>query len=276
VDFQFHRSYRGPLQAVILDWAGTTVDFGCFAPAGVFVRVFAERGVEISMREAREPMGLHKRDHIRTVAQMERVAAVWADVHGKACGDADIEAMFINFVPLQLEIIADYAELIPEVPVAQAGFRRRQLKMGTTTGYNTEMMGVLVPQARRQGYEPDFVVCASEVPAGRPAPWMALRNAEELGVYPMEACAKIGDTPADMAEGLNAGMWSVGVVLSSNELGMSQEEIRRCPAPEFERRKEWARQRLLGSGAHYVIDTLGEINTVFDDIEARLCQGEKP
>lgn len=276
MDFQLHRSYRGPLQAVILDWAGTTVDFGCFAPASVFVRVFADCGIEISMREAREPMGLHKRDHIRIVSQMERVAAVWADVHGKACTEADVEAMFTSFVPLQLKIIADYAELIPEMPVAQASFRRRKLKIGTTTGYNTEMMEVLAPRARRQGYEPDFLVCASEVPAGRPAPWMALRNAEELGVYPMEACVKIGDTPSDIAEGLNAGMWSVGVLLSSNELGMSPEEIRRCPAPEFERRKEWARQRLFGAGAHHVIETLGEINTVLDNIEERLRQGEKP
>jgi phosphonoacetaldehyde hydrolase len=276
VDFLFRRSYRGALKMVVLDWAGTTVDFGCFAPAGVFARVFAENGVEISMREAREPMGLHKRDHIRAISQMERVAAAWAAQHGRPCSEADIEAMFAHFVPLQLEVIADYAELIAEVPVAQAGFRRRQLKIGTTTGYNTQMMELLVPRAKRQGYEPDFVVCASEVPAGRPAPWMALRNAEKLGVYPLEACVKIGDTPADIAEGLNAGMWSVGVLLSSNELGMSQAEIRRCPTDELARRKDWARQRMLGAGAHFVIDTLAEVNAVFDEIEALLRQGEKP
>ncbi len=276
MDFLFRRSYRGALKMVVLDWAGTTVDFGCFAPAGVFARVFAENGVEISMREAREPMGLHKRDHIRAISQMERVAAAWTAKHGRPCSEADIEAMFAHFVPLQLEVIADYAELIPEVAVAQAGFRRRQLKIGTTTGYNTQMMELLVPQAKRQGYEPDFVVCASEVPAGRPAPWMALRNAEKLGVFPLEACVKIGDTPADIAEGLNAGMWSVGVVLSSNELGMSQAEIRRCPADELARRKDWARQRMSGAGAHFVIDTLAEVNVVFDEIEARLKQGERP
>jgi phosphonoacetaldehyde hydrolase len=276
VDFLFRRSYRGALKMVVLDWAGTTVDFGCFAPAGVFSRVFAENGVEISMREAREPMGLHKRDHIRSITQMERVAAAWTAHHGRACTEADVEAMFERFVPLQLDVIADHAELIPEVPVAQAGFRRRQLKIGTTTGYNTQMMEMLAPRAKRQGYEPDFIVCASEVPAGRPAPWMALRNAEKLGVYPLEACVKIGDTPSDIAEGLNAGMWSVGVLLSSNELGMSQEEIRRCPAEELARRKDWARQRLLGAGAHFVIDTLGEVNSVFDEIEKLLKQGERP
>lgn len=276
MDFLFRRSYRGALKMVVLDWAGTTVDFGCFAPAGVFVRVFAEMGIEISMREAREPMGLHKRDHIRVISHMERVAAAWIQQHGRPCGEADVEAMFERFVPLQLEVLADHAELIAEVPLAQASFRRRGLAIGTTTGYNREMMDVLVPRAKRQGYEPDHVVCASEVPAGRPAPWMALRNAEYLGIYPLESCVKIGDTPSDISEGLNAGMWSVGVLLSSNELGMSPEEIRRTSTDELERRKEWARARLQGAGAHFVIDSLTDINAVLDEIEARLRAGERP
>ena len=39
MDFYFKRSYRGCLKAVILDWAGTTLDYGCYAPA-----VFANAG----------------------------------------------------------------------------------------------------------------------------------------------------------------------------------------------------------------------------------------
>jgi phosphonoacetaldehyde hydrolase len=276
MDFLFRRVYRGSLKMVVLDWAGTTVDFGCFAPAGVFVRVFAEMGVEISMREAREPMGLHKRDHIRAISHMERVAAAWSAQHGRPCTEGDVEAMFERFVPLQLEVLADYAELVSEVPLAQASFRRRGLSIGTTTGYNRQMMDVLAPLAKRQGYEPDHIVCASEVPAGRPAPWMALRNAEHLGVYPLEACVKIGDTPSDIAEGLNAGMWSVGVLMSSNELGMSPADIRRASDDELARRKEWARTRLLGAGAHFVIESLTEINAVLDEIEVRLRAGERP
>ena len=132
---------------------------------------------------------------------MERVAAAWVEQHSRSCSEADVEAMFERFVPLQLEVLADHAQLISEVPLAQASFRRRGLAVGTTTGYNREMMDVLVPLAKRQGYEPDHVVCASEVPAGRPAPWMALRNAEHLGIYPLESCVKIGDTPSDIAEG---------------------------------------------------------------------------
>ncbi len=42
------------------DWAGTTVDYGCFAPLEVFMKIFQKRGVEITAAEARKPMGLLK------------------------------------------------------------------------------------------------------------------------------------------------------------------------------------------------------------------------
>jgi phosphonoacetaldehyde hydrolase len=45
-------------KAVVFDWAGTVVDFGSFAPMGVFVEAFAEFGVEVSVAQARAPMGM--------------------------------------------------------------------------------------------------------------------------------------------------------------------------------------------------------------------------
>ena len=83
MDFVFQRSYRGPLQAVILDWAGTTMDYGCFAPAVVFREVYRRKGIDITMEQAREPMGAHKKVHIRQISQMEPVAQKWKDIHGR-------------------------------------------------------------------------------------------------------------------------------------------------------------------------------------------------
>ena len=70
------------------------------------------------------------------------------------------------------------------------------------------MMNVLVPEATRRGFETDSIVCVSDVPAGRPEPWMALRSAMELRAYPPALCVKVGDTVPDIQEGLNAGMWT--------------------------------------------------------------------
>jgi len=242
----------------------------------VFVQVFAEQGVQVTMEEARAPMGMHKRDHVRTMAQMPAVARRWQQVHGRPCGESDVEAMFASFVPQQLAVIEHHSDLVPHVLEAQAEFRRRGLRIGTSTGYNREMMALLTAAASKQGYQPDNLVCATDVPAGRPAPWMAFRNAMELGVYPMAAWVKIGDTPADVEEGLNAGMWSVAVVLSSNEMGLTQAELAELAASPRAACRARARNRLVRAGAHYVIDSLAEVAEVLDAIEVRLRTGERP
>ena len=190
MDLVFKRSYRGPLKAVILDWAGTTMDYGCFAPAVVFVEVYKRKNVPISIEQARVPMGAHKKVHIRELSLAEDVAARWREVHGRKPSEEDIEAMFQDFVPLQLECLADYADLIPGTVEAVAKFRERGLKIGSSTGYTGEMMELLLEQARKRGYEPDASVCASDVPAGRPHPWMCLENAKKLEVYPMESIVR--------------------------------------------------------------------------------------
>ena len=264
------------LKAVILDWAGTTVDFGCFAPAVAFVEAFERAGVAITVAEAREPMGAAKRDHIAAICAMPRVAAAWREKHGGGPGETDIDALYADFIPLQLKVIRGYAGIIPGTLEAVAEFRRRGLKIGTTTGYNAEIAAAVAEEARKAGFEPHCVVSASDVPAGRPAPWMALEAAKQLGVYPMSACVKIGDTVPDIAEGLNAGMWSVGVAATGNEVGLTEADLAALPAAEREAKAAAARAKLGGAGAHYVIDSIAEASGVLDAIEVRLAAGERP
>jgi len=275
-DLHFQRSYRGPLKAAILDWAGTTVDYGCCAPAVVFIEVFKRKGVEISLEEARGPMGAEKRQHILEISEVPRVAAAWAHVHGGLSTHADIDAMYAEFVPLQIDCLKDYATLITGTHRAAESFAHRGMLIGSTSGYNREMMEVLVPLAAEQGYTPDSVVSASEVPMGRPAPWMALKSAEQLGVYPLEAIVKIGDTVPDIAEGLNGGMWTVGITKTGNELGLTLAEAEALSEEELAPRLARAHDKLAAAGAHFVIEGLEEIEPVLDAINARLRSGERP
>lgn len=276
MDFYFRRSYRGPLKAVLLDWAGTTMDYGCFAPAVVFVEIYKRFGVEISMEEAREPMGAHKRVHILQVAQQDGVQARWTAVHGKPPTEEDVDRMFAAFVPAQLEVLADYADLIPGTLEACGNFRERGLKIGSTTGYTQEMMDLLYKEAADRGYTPDSSVCASEVPAGRPEPWMCLKNAMNLGIYPLEACVKIGDTVPDVLEGLNAGMWTIGIAMTGNEVGLGEAEIAALEPAVRERKRARAYTRLAQAGAHYVVDGISDVPPLLDAIASRLASGEKP
>ena len=276
MDFVFKRSYRGPLQAVILDWAGTAVDYGSFAPTAVFLRLFESHNVKITPDDARSGMGLMKKDHLRTILSRPQVAEAWTAVHGMPASEDDIADLFNSFVPMQISVLKEFAEPIPGLLEVVQELRDRNMKIGTTTGYLRQMMEVLAPKAKENGYEPDCIVCPDEVPAGRPYPWMCYENAIQLGVYPMQAIVKVGDTLVDIEEGLNAGMWTVGLSLTGNLLGLNEAEVEALSTEERERAINKSEAQLYQAGAHYVIDGIWDLPDVLDDIEFRLAQGEHP
>lgn len=276
MEFSFQRSYRGPLKAILLDWAGTTMDYGCYAPAVVFVQVYERKGVPISVQEARVPMGAHKKVHIRKISQLDSVRDRWFQAHGRVPEEEDVQAMFEDFVPLQMNVLADYSELIPGTLDAVADFRARGLKIGSTTGYTREMMGLLQSEAAKRGYVPDSTVCATDVPEGRPAPFMCLQNMINLQVYPPEAIIKVDDTIPGIEEGLNAGMWTIGLAKTGNEIGLNAQEIAKLTSAELKPKLERAYTRMAQAGAHFVVDGIWDVPAVLDEIAARVGRGERP
>jgi phosphonoacetaldehyde hydrolase len=274
--FTYQRTYRGPLKAVVLDWAGTAVDYGSFAPTAVFIRLFESQNVKITAEDARSGMGLMKKDHLRTILARPAVAETWKSVHGKTATDEDIEELFSNFVPMQLEALTEYATPIPGLLDAVKEIRSNHIKVGSTTGYIRSMMDILAPEAKKKGYAPDCIVCPDEVPAGRPYPWMCYQNAIQLGVYPMQAMVKVGDTVVDIEEGLNAGMWTVGLSLTGNLLGMNETESNSLTRDEKEAARCRIEPQLYQAGAHFVIDSIRGLPRVLGEIEYRLAHGECP
>ena len=105
---------------------------------------------------------------------------------------------------------------------------------------------------------------------------MAFKSAIELNLYPIELIIKIGDTISDIEEGLNACMWSVGVVLSSNELGLTEEEVDNMPKTELEKKCKNVRDRMLKAGAHYFIQTLAELGELLTTVNDQSKQGWRP
>jgi phosphonoacetaldehyde hydrolase len=276
MNFNYGHTYRGPVKAVILDWAGTAVDYGSFAPTAVFIRLFESRGAKITAEEARSGMGLMKKDHLRKILSIPSVAQAWHAEHGCEPSEWDVENLFKDFVGLQMSVLKEYAQPIPGLLDVAKELRARSIKIGSTTGYIRSMMNILAPEAKQNGYEPDCVVCPDEVPAGRPYPWMCYQNAIQLGVYPMHAMVKVGDTIPDIEEGLNAGMWTVGLSLTGNLLGLNEEEVRALSAAEKDSACERIEAQLYQAGAHFVIDGIWDLPDVINEIESRLEQGECP
>ena len=276
MSFEHRSSHCGPIEAVLLDWAGTTMDFGCMAPALVFVEVFKRKQVPITIDEARAPMGTHKRVHILRITELDSVRQRWREVHGRLPDEDDVSAMFAEFVPLQLACLSTYSTLIPGTLEVVAALRSRGIKIGSTTGYLAEMMEINQADAKRQGYEPDVTVCAGDVPAGRPYPYMCLQNVIQLGVSTVRACVKIDDTAPGVEEGLNAGMWTIGLAVSGNEVGMPLDAWQALSRAGQEAKRERAYTRLRQCGAHYVVDTIADIMPCIEDIQARVTRGETP
>ena len=265
------------IKLVVFDWAGTTVDHGCFAPVQPFIDVLTRNGVTISASDARGPMGIDKKEHLRALLALPHAAKQWGDHHGSAeAMEADVDRLFAEMTPLAVESVRGHTQLIDGVREMAAELRRRGLKIGATTGYFTEAAQACHLAAAEQGYRPDAAFCVSDVTCGRPAPFMIYRNMEATGMYPAASVLKIGDTVPDIEEGLNAGCWSAGVVLTGSEMGLTEADLAKLPASERARRTDAIREKLLDVGAHDTIDFVSDTPALVDDINARLAAGERP
>ncbi len=266
--------YGGPVKAVVFDWAGTVVDHGSRAPMGAFQRAFAQFGVDISIADARGPMGMAKADHIRLVGRA--VNATWRARHGRDFGESDVQAIFEVFEPMNVAAVRDHAALIPGAAEALAALHARGIRIGSTTGYTRPIMAELAPLAAAQGFLPEVMVCAGDLAAGRPAPLQMWHAMAAMGVWPAAAVVKLDDTPPGIEEGRAAGTWSVGVALTGNIAGLSAEELAATPEAERATIRARATAALSAAGAHLVIDSIADLPGAITAIEARLAAGEAP
>lgn len=267
---------HSPIQAVIFDWAGTMIDFGCRAPVKALREVFAEAGIEIAEGEVRADMGKAKRDHVRALLAMPRIAAAWRAGHGAAWAEADVDRLHDAVEPRMRAAARDCAELIPGASELVADLRARGVKIGSTTGYTRPMMADILPLAAEQGYAPEVVVCAGETAEGRPSPLMMWKALVQLGAWPGRACVKVDDAVVGIGEGLEVGAWTVGLSASGNGVGLEQNVLAILPEAERAARIEASARALYEAGAHYVVESVADLGPALAQIEVRIERGETP
>ncbi len=277
-EYTYERQYRGEVKAVILDWSGTLADAYVIAPAVVFVEVFKNQGVEISMEEARGPMGLRKDLHIKALTEDPVIAERWNSIKGKYPDQSDVDAMFADFVPAQLDCLRKYTTLLPGVKDVLNDLQKQGIKFGASTGFVRSMVDILLEDSIKQGFTPDATVAGDEVINGaRPNPHMVYKNLDLLNIQDIKSVVKCDDTVSGIGEAQNAGCWGVGLVRYSNYMNInSLDEEATLSETEMARRMAKTRAILEQAGAHYVIDSLVDLPAVIDDINARLARGEKP
>lgn len=264
------------LKAIVFDWAGTVIDFGSCAPTAVFQRVFRERGITITAQQAREPMGMAKREHIAAIAKMPSVKQAWTESYGRDFIETDIDAIYQEFLPMQKAILGEHSELIPGAAETVAKCRVMGLKIGSSTGYTREIMQVVSAAARVQGYDPDCVICSEDVPRGRPAPFLLFEAAKRMDVYPMWSLVKVDDTPVGIEAGRNAGCWTIGVTRTGNCVGKTELELAALPAAEVNALCDSAAKKLTAAGAHYIVESIAEVPALLLTIDHLATSGKRP
>jgi phosphonoacetaldehyde hydrolase len=255
------------VEGVIFDWAGTTVDFGCLAPVNAFIDIFQDAGIAVTTEEARAPMGLPKVEHIRTMLSMPGISKLWKEAYARDFNEADVNKLFAGFESSLMKTLAQYTDPKPEVLETVEKLKGQGLKIGSTSGYTEKMMGAVVPEAAREGYSPDFYVTPDTTnQLGRPYPYMIYRNMEALKLTAARSVVKVGDTIPDIEAANNAGVWSVGVIIGSSEMGLSAEEYDALSEEEQGKMVAETEQIFLDHGADFTIKSMGELPAVIEQI----------
>jgi phosphonoacetaldehyde hydrolase len=267
---------------IMLDCSGTTMDRYVDAPAIVFVEVFRKYGLEISMPEARGPMGLRKDLHIKAITEIPSVRGRFVARFGREPSQSDVDAMFADFVPAQLALLRNgsYHTLLPGVGELVKGWQKQGIRIGVTTGFTRDMLDLLLAGAATQGFVPDTHCAGDEVEMPRPTAYMVIKNLERMGVYnlanAMLRTIKVDDTVSGAGEGAPL-CWRVAVSKWSNYVADSWEAVRRMSAAELAAREQASKEKLVKeSGAHYVIDDLRDMPAVIAEVNTRLANGERP
>lgn len=257
---------KNKLEAVIFDWAGTTVDYGSFAPVQAFIEAFKKFGITPTPDEVRKPMGMLKRDHIQTMLEMPRIYDEWVRVHNRAWTNEDVEAVYLESERSIMPILKDFADPKPFVLETVAVLKEKGIRVGSTTGYTDAMMDIVVPCAKEKGYSPDFWCSPNAVDnIGRPYPFMLFHNMKQLGIASVHAVAKVGDTVADIKEAKNAGVFAVGIVEGSSVMGLSEDEYTALSPVKKEKEIERVVDVYKKAGADAVILNMSELIGVIEN-----------
>lgn len=256
------------IEAVILDWSGTIVDYGCMATEENYREIFQEFGISLTTKEIRAKMGIEKVDHIRAILESERVSKLWYKNTGIEPNEGDVRELNRRFENKIFEKVEKYS--LPKEYVKQAleKIRESGIRIGSTTSYSTEVMEFLTKIAAKKGIIVDCWINADQVNGqGRPNPYMIFKNMEKMGVSSVRNVIKVGDTVNDIKEGINAGVVTVGVIDGSSEMGLSYAEFEALSDEDKNISRKKVHDKFKNAGANYIINDFRTLPYIVAQIE---------
>ena len=232
-----------------------------------FVSLFEQYGIELSIKDARGPMGLPKWQHIHALGKLPHIAQQWKQNFNRPFTEADTDELYTTFTPMNAASVVNHSRLIPGFLTTLNTLRDQGIKVGTTTGYNREIMNVVLPLVKEQGFIPDNLVCADDLHSSRPSPLGMYKCFLDLNVWPAASVIKVDDTVPGLLEGYNSGCWTVGVIASGNEVGLTHAQWSSLSETEKEQIRTQVSEKLSEGKPNFLIDTVADLPKILNQID---------
>ena len=237
------------INAVIFDWAGTTIDYGSRAPIVAFQKAFENVGIQISEAEIRQDMGLDKYTHIHKIMDLPAVQNDWQARFQVLPTEDDCNQIFSDFKAILLSSLTEFGQLKPGMSEVIDYLNTHHISYGTTTGYDAEMLALVLPIAARQGYQPAVNI-----------------TSEQLNITDPTKVMKVGDSVNDILEGNNANAVSVGIIDGSNIMGLSEIAFHTLSSAEQAERRAQVTAEYQRAGADYILQSMAELPALIAQI----------
>lgn len=256
------------IEAIILDWSGTLVDYGCMAAEEIYSEIFQEFGINLTSREIRAKMGIEKVDHIREIIESERISRLWLKNTGMEPNEGDVRELNRRFESKIFEKVKKYSDPKEYVKQTLETIRESGIRIGSTTSYSTEVMEFLTKIVAKKGVTVDCWINSEQVMGqGRPYPYMIFKNMQKMGITSVRNVIKVGDTVNDIKEGYNAGVVTVGVIDGSSEIGLSYSEFESLSNDDKDVLRKRVKEKFKKAGANYVINNFRTLPYIVAQIE---------
>ena len=258
------------IEAIVFDLAGTLIDFGSQAPSKVLIHIFNENGIPITKKEAIGPMGIEKKAHISQLIYSKKINLLWKKKYKKKPSKNDIDKLFKLFNPELKKIIKKHSKLITGSKKTIEFIKKKKIKIATNTGYSDDILKIILSELKKQKFTPDIAYGSSYAKIGRPTAEIIYKIFSDLNITKGSSCIKVDDTIPGLLEGVNAGMWVVGVIFSGNEFGKTEDEFNKLSYKDKSKFRKMIKNKFKKVGADYVIDTIKDLPKVIKLIEKRI------
>jgi phosphonatase-like hydrolase len=197
---------------VVFDMAGTTVEDRGEVPSA-FAAALAEHGVVVTPGQINAVRGASKRQAVLNLLPES------ADRAARA------ERAYASFKEHLARRYAAGVRAVPGTVETFAWLRERGVQIALNTGFDREIVELLLAALGWTMGQVDAVVCGDEVSQSRPAPQLIFRCMEATNTLSVHQVAVVGDTTLDLQAGHNAGaQWNVGVLSGAHSLEQLQQE----------------------------------------------------